>query len=74
MEYNTTRTDLILREYGRNFHKLVDHINGVKEKEKRNELSKTLVDMMKVTHPSLGDQSELEAKLWDDLYLSLIHI
>lgn len=69
MEYNTTRTDLILREYGRNFHKLVDHINGVKEKEKRNELSKTLVDMMKVTHPSLGDQSELEAKLWDDLYI-----
>ena len=69
MEYNTTRTDLILREYGRNFHKLVDHINGVKEKEKRNELSKTLVDMMKITHPSLGDQSELEAKLWDDLYI-----
>ena len=69
MEYNTTRTDLILREYGRNFHKLVDHVNGVKEKEKRNELSKTLVDMMKVTHPSLGDQSELEAKLWDDLYI-----
>ena len=69
MEYNTTRTDLILREYGRNFHKLVDHINGVKEKEKRNELSKTLVDMMKVTHPSLGDQRELEAKLWDDLYI-----
>ena len=69
MEYNTTRTDLILREYGRNFHKLVDHINGIKEKEKRNELSKTLVDMMKVTHPSLGDQSELEAKLWDDLYI-----
>ena len=58
-----------MREYGRNFHKLVDHINGVKEKEKRNELSKTLVDMMKVTHPSLGDQSELEAKLWDDLYI-----
>ena len=25
--------------------------------------------MMKITHPSLGDQSELEAKLWDDLYI-----
>ena len=49
MEYNTTRSNLILREYGRNFHKLVDHIKGIKEKEKRNELSKTLVDMMKVT-------------------------
>ena len=61
MEYNTTRSNLILREYGRNFHKLVDHIKGIKEKEKRNELSKTLVDMMKVTHPSFSDQSEVEA-------------
>ena len=34
MEYNTTRSSLILREYGRNFHKLVDHIKGIKEKEK----------------------------------------
>ena len=69
MEYNTTRSNLILREYGRNFHKLVDHIKGIKEKEKRNELSKTLVDMMKVTHPSFSDQSEVEAKLWDDLFI-----
>ena len=69
MEYNTTRSNLILREYGRNFHKLVDHIKGIKEKEKRNELSKTLVDMMKVTQPSFSDQSEVEAKLWDDLFI-----
>ena len=34
MEYNTTRSNLILREYGRNFQKLVDHIKGIKEKEK----------------------------------------
>ena len=69
MEYNTTRSNLILREYGRNLHKLVDHIKGIKEKEKRNELSKTLIDMMKVTHPSFSDQSEAEAKLWDDLFI-----
>ena len=69
MEYNTTRSHLILREYGRNFHKLVDHIKGIKEKEKRNELSKTLVDMMRVTQPTFKEQSEIEAKLWDDLFI-----
>ena len=73
MEYNTTREKLVLREYGRNFHKLVDYIKSIKEKEKRNELSKTLVEMMRVTHPSFNDQNEVEAKLWDDLYIMSGH-
>ena len=69
MEYNTTRSKLALREYGRNFHKLVDHLRTFKEKEKRNELSKALIEMMKITHPDLRDQNEVDAKLWDDLYI-----
>ena len=69
MEYNTTRSDLILREYGRNFHKLVEYVGNVKDKEQRNKMSKTLVEMMKITQPSFKDQSEVEAKMWDDLYI-----
>ena len=69
MEYNTTRSNLILREYGRNFHKLVEYVGNVKEKEKRKKMSKTLVEMMKITQPSFKDQSEVEAKMWDDLYI-----
>ncbi len=69
MEYNTTRDKLTLREYGRNFHKLVNHLKTFKEKEKRNKLSKTLIEMMKITHPEMRDQNEVEAKLWDDLYI-----
>ena len=41
MEYNTTRDKLTLREYGRNFHKLVDYVGNVKSKEKRNNMSKS---------------------------------
>ena len=26
MEYNTTREKLVLRENGRNFHKLIEHV------------------------------------------------
>ena len=69
MEYNTTRGNLILREYGRNFHKLVEYVGNVKDKEKRNKMSKTLVEMMKITQPSFKEQSEVEAKMWDDLYI-----
>ena len=69
MEYNTTRSNLILREYGRNFHKLVDYVGNEKDKEKRNKMSKTLVEMMKITQPSFKDQSEVDAKMWDDLYI-----
>ena len=69
MEYNTTRSNLILREYGRNFHKLVEYVGNVKDKEKRNKMSKTLVEMMKITQPSFKEQSEVEAKMWDDLYI-----
>lgn len=69
MEYNTTRSNLILREYGRNFHKLVEYVGNVKDKEQRNKMSKTLVEMMKITQPSFMDQSEVEAKMWDDLYI-----
>ena len=69
MEYNTTRSNLILREYGRNFHKLVDYVGNIKSKEERNKMSKTLVQMMKFTHPSFKDQNEVDAKMWDDLYI-----
>ena len=69
MEYNTTRSNLILREYGRNFHKLVDYVGNIKSKEERNKMSKTLVEMMKLTHPSFKDQNEIDAKMWDDLYI-----
>ena len=69
MEYNTTRSNLILREYGRNFHKLVDYVGNIKSKEKRNNMSKTLIEMMKLTHPSFKEQNEIDAKMWDDLYI-----
>lgn len=73
MEYNTTRSDLILREYGRNFHKLIDYIGKIKNKEDRNNKAKTIVEMMKLTHPSFKDQNEIDAKMWDDLFIMSDH-
>ena len=69
MEYNTTREKLVLREYGRNFHKLIEHVKKIKEKEKRTDLSKLLVKLMNMAHPELKNQNEIEQKLWDDLHI-----
>ena len=69
MEYNTTREKLILREYGRNLHKLVKHIKAIKAKDKRTSLSKLLVKLMNMTHPEFKSQNEIDQKLWDDLYI-----
>ena len=69
MEYNTTREKLVLREYGRNFHKLIEHVKKIKEKEKRTKLSKLIVKLMNMTHPELKNQNEIEQKLWDDLHI-----
>ena len=69
MEYNTITEKLILREYGRNFHKLVNHVKKIKEKEKRSSLSESLVKLMNMTHPELKNQNEIEQKLWDDLHI-----
>ena len=69
MEYNTTREKLVLREYGRNFHKLIEYVKKIKEKEKRTDLSKLIVKLMNMAHPELKNQNEIEQKLWDDLHI-----
>ncbi len=69
MEYNTTREKLVLREYGRNFHKLIEYVKEIKEKEKRTDLSKLLVKLMNMAHPELKNQNEIDQKLWDDLHI-----
>ncbi len=69
MEYNTTREKLVLREYGRNFHKLIEHVKKIKEKKKRTDLSKLIVKLMNMAHPELKNQNEIEQKLWDDLHI-----
>ena len=53
LEYNTERKDVILKEYGRNIQKLVNHIRTVEDKQKRSEYAQTLTDLMKQINPNL---------------------
>ena len=69
LEYNTERTDVRLKEYGRNIQKLVDHIRTIEDKEKRSAYAQTLTDLMKQINPNLKINLDSDQKVWDDLYI-----
>ncbi len=69
MQYNTDKENLKLREYGRNVQKLVDYIQTVEDKEKRNSYAETLVELMRQINPNVKEGKEYEQKVWDDLHI-----
>jgi hypothetical protein len=69
LEYNTQRPDIILKEYGRNVQKLVEYIRAQPDKDKRTELSYTLIELIKQLNPSIKEQGDDSQRLWDDFYI-----
>lgn len=67
MDYNTTRKDLVLPEYGRNIQKMVNHVKTVEDPEERNRLAKAIIQIMGSMNPHLRDVSDFTHKLWDHL-------
>ena len=66
-DYNTSRKKLILPEYGRNVHKMVDHAIGIEDREERNKAARTLIGIMGNLNPHLRDVGDFKHKLWDHL-------
>jgi len=69
MEYNSTRVDLIMPEYGRAIHKMVDHIKKIEDRAERNKAALALIDIMGVKNPHLRDVEDFTHKLWDHLFI-----
>ncbi|MBD1432535.1 DUF4290 domain-containing protein [Sphingobacterium sp. DN00404] len=68
-DYNSTRSKLILAEYGRNVQNMVDYICTLPTKEERNRYAQVVIDMMGVLNPHLRDVSDFKHKLWDHLHI-----
>ena len=64
LEYNTERTDVRLKEYGRNIQNLVNHIRTIEDVEKRSAYAQTLTDLMKQINPNLKIGLDNEQKVW----------
>lgn len=67
MDYNSSRKHLILPEYGRNVHKMVDFALTVEDKAERNRVAKSIIAIMGNMYPHLRDVSDFRHKLWDHL-------
>ena len=69
MEYNTTRPQLHMPEYGRIIQQLVERCKELPTKEERNEMAVAIVDFMGQRNSQLRDEENYKHKLWDHLYI-----
>ena len=69
LEYNTERTKLIIPEYGRHIHKMIDHALSCDNKNERNKIVKAIIGVMGNLNPHLRDVPDFQHKLWDQLFI-----
>ena len=68
-EYNTERTKLIIPEYGRHIHQMIDQAVALKDKDKRNNMAKAIIGVMGNLNPHLRDVPDFQHKLWAQLFI-----
>lgn len=68
-DYNSTRGNLILSEYGRNVQNMVAYICTLPTKEERNRYAQVVIDLMGFLNPHLRDVADFKHKLWDHLHI-----
>lgn len=67
--YNTQRPPLIIAEYGRNVQNMVAHALSIEDKEHRNKVAHSIIDVMGNLNPHLRDVPDFKHKLWDHLFI-----
>ena len=69
LEYNSDREDLIIPEYGRHIHKMVNQAIECNNKDERNNMAKAIIGVMGNLNPHLRDVPDFQHKLWDQLFI-----
>lgn len=69
LEYNSERPIMVIPEYGRHIHKLVDHCINLTDVEERNKMANAIVNVMGNLQPHLRDVPDFKHKLWDQLFM-----
>jgi hypothetical protein len=69
MEYNTTRSYLIMKEYGRHIQKMVEYLLTIQDKEERQRNAYAVIELMGFLNPHLKNVEDFRHKLWDHLFL-----
>ncbi|MES2619701.1 MAG: DUF4290 domain-containing protein [Bacteroidota bacterium] len=69
MDYNSSRSKLVLKEYGRHVQMIVENCMKEKDKEKRNQFAKEIIELMGQLNPHLRNVEDFRHKLWDHLFI-----
>ena len=67
LDYNTSREQLILPEYGREIQKMVDYAVALPTKEERQRCAETIIAVMDRMLPHNRASIDYKRKLWDHL-------
>ena len=68
MEYNTARSIMGMREYGRHVQRMVDHLMTIEDRAKRQEQAQVVIELMGFLNPQLKNIEDYKHKLWDHLF------
>jgi hypothetical protein len=68
MEYNTARSYLGMREYGRHVQKMVDYLLTIEDRAKRQQQTQSVIELMGFLNPHLKNVEDFRHKLWDHLF------
>lgn len=68
MEYNTSRSKMLMPEYGRNVQKMVEYLLTVEDPQKRLKNAEVIIELMTTLAPHLKTIEDYKHKLWDHLY------
>ena len=69
MKYNTELSKLIIPEYGRHIHQIIENLCLIKDKKKRNQQAEVVIQIMGNLNPHLRDVNDFKHKLWDHLFI-----
>ncbi len=68
-DYNTRREALILPEYGRNIHQMVNFLKTIEDREERNKQAKVVIEVMSGVVLKLRNKEEMAQHLWTHLMI-----
>src|ERR1044072_6038392 len=68
MEYNTTRSDMSMREYGRHIQKMVEYLLTLEDREERQQQAQVVIELMGFLNPHLRNVEDFRHKLWEHLF------
>lgn len=68
MEYNTTRSKMLMPEYGRNVQRMVEYLMTIEDPARRLRNAEAIIELMGTLNPHLKTIEDYKHKLWDHLY------